>query len=136
MSYRAHPWAEHPATWAATEVKVSSKYDLRYVSEGVFRACERLGDLRTWVGRRDGERLIHEHVNTRKHLRAMLYAAASHNDVLQALSAAEGCVVTFEEHLSLSRSRESGWARYADAGVAVYDRLLQEWRGDCGIPTL
>jgi hypothetical protein len=90
MSYRAHPWAEHPerlqvlaahgemlwsllerfgsrireeaifrremnryanrATWAATEVKVSSKYDLRYMSEGVFRACERLGDLRTWVG--------------------------------------------------------------------------------------
>jgi hypothetical protein len=38
------------ATWAATEVKVSSKYDLRYMSEGVFRACERLGDLRTWVG--------------------------------------------------------------------------------------
>jgi hypothetical protein len=122
------------ATWAATEITIRAKYNLQFVSEGVVRACERLGALNSWA--RNSKMLNHEHVGTREELRELVYRAESHQTVLETLLSAEGCVVMRDEHLQLSRSKAAGWARYRDVGIAVFDRLRGVWRQDCGIPPL
>ncbi len=120
--------------WAVTEVKVSFKHDLRYVSAGVVAACEVHGPLRSWMrGRKPGApKLNHEHVTTQKVLRQHLFQATDRRQVERILSSAEGCVVTVDEHEPLKKAAGEGWTRYASAKIAVWDRATATWRPDCG----
>ncbi len=104
--------------WAATEVKVSAKHDLRYVSGRVFSACANLGALRNWLRGRRAEipRPKQEHVSKRSSLREQLYSARSRDEVGHILRSAESCVVTAAEHSQLANTAE-GWARYAFANA-------------------
>lgn len=122
------------AIWAATEVRVTEKYDLRYVSAGVVAACREHGRLRTWM-REQGKgppSLNHEHVIPKALLNQRLLNAKTLGDVSQTLGLAIGCTVTEEEHERLHGASGSSWDRYAAAAVPVWDRLKGEWRADCG----
>lgn len=121
--------------WAVTELRVTEKYDLRFVSAGVFLACREHGRLRGWMrsqGRGPYPSLNHEHVITKEHLNGLLLAAGSLADVETVLRTAIGCAVTEKEHLALHGTQGEGWNRYAAARVAVWDRQAQRWREDCG----
>lgn len=115
---------------AATEGKRSTKYDLRYVSGGVFTLCERLGHVRVWTGWPKEKRpaVDHEHVLEKRQVYAAILRAASEKTVGEILSSAEGCVVTRGEHNALHAASGEGWQRYANAGLTVWDRAIHNWK--------
>lgn len=83
--------------------------------------------------RESSDKLVHEHVETRKHLAdKLLKAGSDRQKLLEILGTAVACTVTREEHSSLKDS-ESGWLRYKDAGITVYDQLnetvVEPWTG-------
>ncbi len=124
------------AIWAVTELRVGEKYDLRYVSAGVVAACKIHGPLRTWM-RRQGQgvpKLNHEHVITKDYLNRLLLKADSSSEVVRVLRTAIGCTVTETEHGELHGALGEGWARYAGASIAVWDRLEGKWREGAGKP--
>mgnify|MGYP006865058110 CR=1 FL=1 len=91
--------------WKITEA--DGKFNLRYWSEGALSASK--------------SELRHEHVYERKELIERLMRGEN-VDVISALAIA--CVVTRAEHSRLSALPESvqtGWERYREAGVRVYD---------------
>lgn len=68
----------------------------------------------------------HEHVWPRKWIVDRLLAQGpwSDEDLLTFLEEyAVACTVTVEEHARLGAARGTGWARYAEAGVEVWDML-------------
>jgi len=95
--------------WEITEA--DGKYNVRYWSEGAVAGNE--------------EKLQHEHVHEIKELIARLLNGESIESVV---SDALACLVTKEEHRRLTNSGKNGWARYADAGIRVFDARLGQWR--------
>ena len=96
--------------WKITEAEGRSKYKTRYRSRASLD--------------QDRKSLHHEHVVERKKMIDELIARP--HDVDEIVASAVGCVVTRDEHRSLteiSRARPEleGWARYEAAGVVVID---------------
>ncbi|MFA6528359.1 MAG: hypothetical protein WCT46_02355 [Candidatus Gracilibacteria bacterium] len=96
--------------WKTTEA--SGKYNTRYVSKGVFNG---------------GFPVEHEHVFTRKTLVEKMLR--NPEDIRLVIDEAVACLVTKEEHGSLSKSNRDGWERYEDIGIKIYDRLKGKWIG-------
>ena len=94
--------------WKITEA--DGKLKTRYWSKGALSAQRK--DLR------------HEHVIERKELIARLL---SDEDVDSVLESAIACIVTKQEHITLTRSAKSGWDRYKDCEIGVYDSAADEW---------
>ncbi|MEV6285536.1 hypothetical protein [Kribbella sp. NPDC051770] len=103
--------------WTEAEgVAPYAKYNTRYISAGVKNAV--------------GPALInHEHVWTRKdlttQLRAKTWDLAELEKFLTTYGAA--CIVTVAEHGQLSTSKKTGWSRYADRAIGVWDRQVGDW---------
>jgi hypothetical protein len=107
------------ALWKWTEaggVSPHPKYNIRYVSSGVLEAIEPVA-------------INHEHVHTRKTMVAKLLTRGLSNRAAREYLEARGeaCVVTVAEHAQLGASNKSGWARYVDADIGVFDRQLQHY---------
>ena len=95
--------------WKITEA--DGKLNVQYWSEGALSA--------------DKKELRHEHVYERRELiQRLLDGETPESVVCNAIA----CIVTREEHKLLSESEESGWNRYSDANVRVFDIKKQEWR--------
>ena len=92
--------------WKITEA--DGKLKVRYWSEGALTAVKK--DLR------------HEHVYERKKLISRLLSGEAIESVV---SDAIACIVTKREHESLSASEKSGWERYVDVGIRVFDLAAQ-----------
>ena len=97
--------------WKITEADGKTK--VRYWSEGAIGS--------------DKSSLQHEHVHERKELILRLLSG-EYIDIV--IKDAVACMVTKEEHRRLGQSGKSGWNRYKDAGIRVYDSKKQEWRHD------
>lgn len=74
-------------------------------------------------------KINHEHVWTRSWiigelLKREIWSVEELRDFLQRYAVA--CIVTTDEHARLSQSRATGWQRYADAGVPVWDMLTDQ----------
>ena len=94
--------------WKITEA--DGKLKTRYWSKGALSAQRK--DLR------------HEHVFERKELITRLL---SDEDVDSVLDSAIACIVTKLEHITLTRSAKSGWDRYTDCKIGVYDSATDKW---------
>jgi len=94
--------------WKITQA--DGKYKVRYWSEGAVSAEKR--------------KLQHEHVVERKELIQRLLAG---EEVDLVVADAIACIVTEEEHALLGKSQASGWSRYRDAGIRVYDSMDGKW---------
>lgn len=94
--------------WKITEADGKSK--VRYWSEGA-------------VNDQEGK-LQHEHVCERKELIARLLSG---EDVDTVVTSAIACMVTREEHQIIGKSSSSGWQRYKDSGIKVYDAKDKQW---------
>ena len=94
--------------WKITEA--DGKLKVRYWSEGALTAAKK--DLR------------HEHVYERKKLISRLLSGEAIESVV---SDAIACIVTKREHESLSANEKSGWERYVDVGIRVFDADIQDW---------
>ena len=94
--------------WKITEV--DGKYTTRYRS-------------RKAINNIDNESIQHEHVVEKKKLITELIE--NPGEYRSVLDKAVACVVTKEEHISLSKVKQelSGWDRYKEAGIIVYDCL-------------
>lgn len=97
--------------WKITEAH--GKYNTQFCSEGALR---------------DADDLRHDHVTTRQNLINRLMNAPS--DFENILEDAIGCTVTTKEHKRLSAlgDKFTGWDRYKEAKVRVYDRMEQKFR--------
>ncbi|WP_432942547.1 hypothetical protein ACQPXM_36480 [Kribbella sp. CA-253562] len=107
------------ALWKWTEaegIAPYAKYNTRFISAGVKNP----------VGPAS---INHEHVWTRKDLTTQLLGKRWEPDALEALLVEQGvaCIVTVEEHGQLSGRKETGWQRYAAAGIDVWDRQTGNW---------
>lgn len=92
--------------------QIDGKYSVRYRSEGV------LSD--------EDEKVQHEHVITRKETTRLLLE--NPQGILEILEQVLACVVTESEHKKLSAIKDvSGWERYKQAGIKVYDAETCEW---------
>ena len=94
--------------WKITEA--DGKLNVRYWSEGAISAAKK--------------ELRHEHVFERRELVERLLAGESTDTVV---SDAIACIVTKQEHNQLGASVKSGWERYLDAGIRVFDTETQSW---------
>jgi len=94
--------------WKITEA--DGKFNTRYWSVGAIS--------------NPAEKRQHEHVHERKELIGRLLAG---EDVLSVMTDAVGCIVTAQEHAALGRSSRSGWDRYKEAGIRVFDAKAREW---------
>jgi hypothetical protein len=94
--------------WKITEA--DGKFKVRYWSEGALIA--------------PAKNLRHEHVFERKELIERLMSGES---VASVISDAIACIVTKDEHDLLSASAQSGWNRYHDCQIGVFDTQEQEW---------
>lgn len=107
------------ALWKWTEAPGAAphpKYNLRYVSRGVLAM--------------DDAKVNHDHVWPRKWIIDELLSKNSWApDALEDFLGTYGiaCVVTTDEHARLSGKTRTGWQRYVDAGVDVWDRQLGRW---------
>jgi len=94
--------------WKITEA--DGKLKVRYWSEGAVSTQE--------------AKLQHEHVHERKELIARLLSG----EVVESVVAdALACMVTKDEHHRLGASSRTGWQRYKDAGIRVYDAKEKQW---------
>lgn len=98
--------------WKITEA--DGKHKVKYWSEGALSQPE------SAVSKPQ-----HEHVYTRKELVSRLLCGENVEIVVQD---AIGCMVTEKEHEILSRSLSSGWQRYKDVGIRVFDSKDGTWR--------
>lgn len=94
--------------WKITEA--DGKFKVRYWSEGALSAPT--------------SSLRHEHVFERKELVSRLLSGENVDSVI---NDAIACIVTKDEHLTLGLSSKSGWNRYKDCGIKVFDSGNQEW---------
>lgn len=94
--------------WKITEA--DGKYNLYFWSEGAISAHHK--DLR------------HEHIFERKELISRLLSGEDAELVVQDAIA---CLVTKDEHIALTASKKSGWKRYKDCGINVFNSDKQEW---------
>ena len=94
--------------WKITEA--DGKLRVRYWSEGALSAAKK--DLR------------HEHVFERRELVQRLLNGEPTDTVV---SDAIACIVTKQEHIKLGASLKSGWERYLDAGIRVFDTEKRSW---------
>lgn len=94
--------------WKITQA--DGKYKVRYWSEGAVRA--------------DKRKLQHEHIVERKELIQRLLAG---EEVESVVADAVACIVTKVEHTLLGKTRASGWSRYNEAGIRVYDSMDGIW---------
>lgn len=94
--------------WKISEA--NGRWNTRYFSEGVLKD--------------DDAKLQHEHVVTRKQIiDQLLENPEKYKTILKQVTA---CVVTTDEHQRLNNS-ESGWERYKQSGIRVWDRLEEKW---------
>jgi len=91
--------------WKITEA--DGKMKVRYWSEGARSTAK--------------SNLQHEHVHERRELVERLLSGES--VIVDAIA----CIVTKEEHVTLGKSPKSGWERYHDAGIRVYDSEKKVW---------
>ena len=96
--------------WKITEVD-GSKSGVRFWSESA-------------INNSDPKLLIHEHVHTRKELIQRLLEG---ENVEAVLKDAIACVVKRDEHELLHSFSSSGWQRYKDADIKVYDFKNNLW---------
>ena len=94
--------------WKITEA--DGKLKVRYWSEGALSA--------------QTNNLRHEHVFERKELVSRLLSGENVDFVVKDAIA---CLVTKDEHTKLGISAESGWNRYKDCDLKVFDTATQEW---------
>ncbi len=94
--------------WKITQA--DGKYKVRYWSEGSVRA--------------DKRNLRHEHVVERKELIQRLLAG---EEVESVVADAIACIVTKVEHALLGKNQASGWSRYHEAGIRIYDSMDGKW---------
>ena len=94
--------------WKITEA--DGKWKVRYWSEGALSVSPK--DLR------------HEHVYERKELVSRLLSGENVDSVVKNAIA---CLVTKDEHIALNSSAGSGWRRYQDCGIRVFDSKKNEW---------
>lgn len=83
---------------------------MRYWSEGAVSA--------------DKTKLRHEHVFERQELIQRLLAG---EEVESVVADAVACIVTKAEHARLGKIQASGWSRYHEAGIRVYDSMDGKW---------
>lgn len=123
------------AVWASTEITPAKtwKYGAQpYISAAVFerwKNCVACEDPQQPVGTFPVKDLRHEHVVERKQLVELLKDARTPTEVSEVLNRSLSCVVTEEEHATLSKKGRnvSGWERYRAAKIRVYDRLNRNW---------
>lgn len=110
--------------WTEAEgVAPYPKYNTRYISAGVKDPTGPAS-------------INHEHVWTRKELIQRLLAKKTWDvEELEQFLTAYGvaCIVTVEEHGRLSTSKQTGWSRYADRGIRVWDRQTGGWVEPAGL---
>ena len=94
--------------WKITEA--DGKMKVRYWSEEATSSAK--SDLQ------------HEHVHERRELIERLLKGEQIESVI---NDAIACIVTKKEHLILGKSGMSGWDRYLDTGIRVYDSKEQVW---------
>jgi hypothetical protein len=94
--------------WKITEA--DGKFKVRYWSEGALIAPVK--------------QLRHEHVFERKELIERLMSG---ENIASVISDAIACIVTKDEHDLLSASAQSGWKRYHDCQIGVFDSRDQVW---------
>lgn len=94
--------------WKITEA--DGKARVRYRSEGALSKSR--------------AKLNHEHVHERRELISRLLAGEAIESVV---NDAIACMVTEEEHALLRHSSSTGWQRYKDAGIRVFDLNCQQW---------
>lgn len=104
--------------WKWTEAggqSPNAKYNTRFVSAGVMHADTPM-------------QVNHEHVFTRKSIIADLRESRPDEARVREMLESRGvaCIVSVEEHARLGGASGSGWERYLDAGVEVYDRATGE----------
>ena len=96
--------------WKITEA--DGKLKVRYWSEDALSASQK--------------NLRHEHVFERKELISRLLSGENVDVVVRNAIA---CLVTKDEHVVLSSSGKSGWDRYMDCNIKVFDSAKDEWLG-------
>jgi len=94
--------------WLISEV--DGKYTTRYRSKCVVDLAKSSPE--------SAEKVQHEHVINRKEITTRLLT--NPENAASILDQIKACIVTKSEHHRL-RGPASGWKRYADAGIAVYD---------------
>ena len=117
----------HDAVWAVTELHRSAEtkyFRQRFISA---RALRHWADASTRG--ECGQGVQHEHVVEVREIKLQLGEARTEKDFCEALSHAVACVVTDQDHDDLNRKAKHmrGWARYAEAGIAVWDRVEERW---------
>lgn len=111
-SHRRHMLTIALWKWTeATGVAPHPKYNIRFCSAGVLQASS-------------PEPINHEHVYPRQWLIDRLLSRSWTREELADFLDVHGvaCVVTVSEHAALSAAAGTGWMRYVNAGVPVYDR--------------
>lgn len=94
--------------WKITEA--DGKKKVRYWSEGAMSNAN--------------AKLQHEHVHEMRELISRLLAG---EEIRNVVNDAVACMVTEQEHASLRKSSSTGWQRYKDAGINVFDSKDQRW---------
>jgi hypothetical protein len=105
--------------WKWTEAEGMApyaKFNTRYFSAGVMT-------------QRGPASINHEHVWTLKnHVKALTKRTWELEELERYLTDyGVACIVTVYEHGKLSGSKLDGWDRYAENGIAVYDRATSSW---------
>ena len=129
MRYQPHPHREERITSAVTALRAILPLDLyaahkrELIDVCIWKITEADGKYKTryWSeGALDSPRSQwrHEHVFEKKELIQRLLGGEKLGCVLADTVA---CIVTKEEHLLLGASSSSGWKRYRDAGIQVFD---------------
>ena len=95
--------------WKITEA--NGKHNLCFWSEGATISISKK-DLR------------HEHVFERKELISRLLSG---EDTKLVVKDAIACLVTKDEHIALTASKKSGWKRYKDCNIKVFNSDKHEW---------
>ena len=95
--------------WKISEADGKDK--VRYWSSGAINAEK-------------AAKLHHEHVVERRELIQRLLSGEPIGDVIEDVTA---CMVTPEEHKVLGSSTESGWNRYRECSIGVYDSMENRW---------
>lgn len=94
--------------WKITEADGKAK--VRYWSEGALS--------------NPSAKLQHEHVHQKKELISRLLAG---EEIVSVVNDAIACMVTKQEHARLHHSSNTGWQRYKDAEIRVFDSKDQQW---------
>jgi hypothetical protein len=95
--------------WKISEA--DGKHKVRYWSVGAINAAKVV-------------KLHHEHVVERSELVQRLLSGESVEQVAEDVTA---CMVTPLEHEQLGLSTQSGWDRYRDCSIGVYDSMECRW---------